>query len=206
MFNPVVCDILYYNGLSIDELFRKLCELDDTELFYVLQSYLVHFYNLIVYLTAKQIKIENINEDYFDSHFLDEDFVLFMQFMVNHDLYDLSIKRLDFISDVNRFFKIKNLDFINISKVRGRDDILLIIISKIFRVVFYNVLFDMNMKNKLEEAHLMNNTYEIIDELYDYFYRKVYVETIGEQEGLVNPEIKIEENYFTTEAWGEEEE
>lgn len=67
IMNPTVADIIYYNGISIDELFTKLCDLNDTELFYILQNFLVRFYNMIVYLTAKQIKIENVNEEYLDS-------------------------------------------------------------------------------------------------------------------------------------------
>lgn len=105
--------------------------------------------------------------------------------MVTHGYYDVSIKRLDFISDINRFFKIKNLDYINVSKVRGRDDVLMIIISKMFRVIFYKVLFDMNLRNKIEETHIANDTYDIIDELYDYFYRKVFVDMSNDLEGVV---------------------
>lgn len=63
ILNATVCDVIYYNGLSIDELFTKMCNLTDTELFYVLQSFLVRLYNLIVYLTAKQIRIDNLNEE-----------------------------------------------------------------------------------------------------------------------------------------------
>lgn len=186
ILNPTIADIIYYNGISVDELFTKLCDLNDTELFYILQNFLVRFYSMIVYLTAKQIKIENVNEEYLDSWYLDQDFIFFVQFMVTHGYYDLSVKRLDFISDINRFFKIKNLDYINVSKVRGRDDVLMIIISKMFRAIFYKVLFEMNMRNKLEEANSASDTYEIIDELYDYFYRKIFMDMDNEDEGATD--------------------
>lgn len=195
ILNSTVCDVIYYNGLSVDELFTKMCNLTDTELFYVLQNFLVRFYNLIVYLTAKQIKIDNLNEEWFNSPYLNEEFVLFVQFMVTHGYYDLSIKRLDFISDINRFFKIKNLDYINVSKVRGRDDVLMIMISKMFRVIFYKVLFELNIRNKIEEAHMANDTYDIIDELYEYFYRKVFVDMSNELEGVV-PIIDPDEDWM----------
>lgn len=164
--------------------------MNDNELCFVLQSFLVRFYNLIVYLIAKQVKIDNINEEYFNCKFLNDDIIYFIHFMVDHGYYDLSIKRLDFISDINRFFKIRNLDVINVSKVRGRDDILNIIISKMFRILFYKVLFDMNVRNKVEEAELIGDTYEIIEELYDYFYRKVFVDMSSEHEGVVPIELE----------------
>lgn len=188
IMNPIVADIIYYNGLSVDVLFTKLCDLNDIELFYILQNFLVRFYNMIVYLIAKQIKIKNINEEYMDSCYLDQEFLFFVKFMVTHGYYDLSVKRLDFISDINRFFKIKNLYYINVSKVRGRDDVLMIIISKMFRVIFYKVLFEMNLRNKLEESQRAIDTYEIIDELYNYFYRKIFMDMDGESNGVVNLE------------------
>ena len=202
--NTTVCDLIYYGGLSVDEFFTKVCNLSDTELFYVLQNFIVKFYQLVTYLIAKQIKISNINEEYFKSWYINEEFIMFMKFMIDHGYYDLSIKRLDFISDINRFFKIKNIDCINVSKVRGRDDILSLIISKMFRVVFYKVLFDLNIRNKLEEANLMNDTYEIIDELYDYFYRKVFVPISGDQEGeVIVEEPEDEAELFHSDEWEE---
>lgn len=71
------------------------------------------------------------------------------------------------------------------SKVRSRDDILMIIISKMFRVVFYEVLFDMNVQNKEEEAKLENDTIDIIDEIYDYFYNKIFIDITNELDGVV---------------------
>jgi hypothetical protein len=195
ILNQSVCQIIYYNGMSIDEFFTKMCCLTDIELFYVLQNFMVRFYNLIAYLTAKQIKLDNLTDEFFDSYFIDEEFVLFMRFMVNHGYYDINIKRLDFMSDINRFFKIKNIDCINPSKVRGRDDVLMIIISKMFRVVFYKVLIDLNRRNKIDEARLQNDTLDIIDELYKYFYSKVFVDMSNDPDGVV-----CQDNEWTNES------
>lgn len=187
--NPIVRDIIYYNKLDIHGLFSMICNLNDAELYYVLQNFLVKFYDLLVYLTAKQIKIDNLNEEYFKSWYLDEEFVFFVHFMVDHGYYELSIKRLDFISDINRFFKIKNLDLINTSKVRGRDDVLTIIVSKMFSAIFYKVLFELNIRNKFEQSNYSTDTYDVIYELYQYFYRRIFVGSDHELEGIVPPEI-----------------
>lgn len=65
--NSVIYNAVHYKGEKIDRYLSDLCLLTDEELFYVLQSFIVRFYNLVTYLVAKQIKISNINEEYYKS-------------------------------------------------------------------------------------------------------------------------------------------
>lgn len=140
-----------------------------------------------------------------------------MKFVVDHDFYELSIKRLDFISDANKFFKIKNLDIIDAGRVKGRDDILNIILAKLFKLVFYKVTLELNIQNKVEEANARNDTCEIIDELYDFFYRKIFIDMSHEQCGVTSDDVSDvpveavvvveddgEPEIYLGEDWGEE--
>lgn len=95
--------------------------------------------------------------------------------MLDHGMFDVNTKRLDFVSDINKFFKIKSIDYINTSKIRGRDDVLKIVTSKMFRILFHNSLFELNLYNKEVEVAEVRTTYAIIDDLYNYFYTKVYI-------------------------------
>jgi len=139
-----------------------------------------------------------------------------MKFVVSHGYYDMSIKRLDFMSDANKFFKIKNIDYLSVSKVKGRDDILNIILAKMFKIVFYKVTLELNIQNKVEEANTRSDTCEIIDELYDYFYRRVFVDMSRELSGVAvcsDDEIEecieahveeMDDDLYLGEDWGEE--
>lgn len=203
--NNSVLDLIHYSGRDIDNYYTMMCKLNDDELFCVLQSFIVTLYQLGSFILGKQIKLNNIDPTYLNSQQLDDESLYFIKFMVEHDYFEIPIKRLDLLSDINKFFKLKNLVCINMSKVRGKDDILRLLISKIFRMMFYDVLVDFNRQNSIEEAIDRCNSITILEDLYKYFYSKVFINndivaTESVEETIINNESDSNEKTLFNES------
>jgi hypothetical protein len=67
ILNSTISDLVYYTGVDMKKWFELLCKLNDFELNHVLQSYIVKFYQLMTYMIGKQIKMNGINEEFFNS-------------------------------------------------------------------------------------------------------------------------------------------